>query len=123
MKTKWVGCALLILTGCAPYYGHYYKYWYEKLDGTDQEFQAAIANCRAETLRDLPYTPRQIQTSSGYTYLAYYKCTGFQVYAATCRAATDRYSSPSYMTVDLNSGARIQAIDRCLLQNGWHDPE
>lgn len=112
---KFVILALVAtLAGCA-------QKW-EKPGGTDVEFQSTLSTCRGRAFSMFPPNNYTIQTSAGYTTPAYTSCSGYG-YSANCITTGGQYNPPTYMTLDRNDSARDQAVESCLMSNGWRKAE
>ncbi len=104
---------LFVLEGCA-------QHW-EKLGGTQQEFDATEAGCRAQSYIQFPVINNQVQTRGGYTSPINTSCRRdlFNNVDIHCTSTGGIYTPPAYMNVDINDNARASAIESCLYAHGW----
>lgn len=97
-----------VLAGCT-------QYW-EKPGGTEAEFRDLLPRCRSYAAAQFPPFIQLVQ--EGYFTPDRIECTRFPNGARSCVTYPGHFVPPVYS--DLNEGPRIEAVDSCLVQNGWN---
>lgn len=101
---------LLLLAGCA-------ERW-ERPGATEQESEAAQAECSAIAARLVPPELVLMQTSPGYWEGPERQCFTRNG-RVECVVRPGRYHPPRYDWVDVNAGRRREARAACLTERGW----
>jgi hypothetical protein len=107
------GCLalLLLLAGCA-------ERW-SRPGATEAEGDAAQAQCEALAARQVPPAMVWTQVSAGYWVPPERRCRTTRDGDRDCVYRPGRYVPPRFDWVDVNTPARRQARNACLIEGGW----
>ncbi len=102
---------VLLLAGCA-------ERW-ERPGATEAESDAAQAQCAALATRQVPAAMVWTQVAAGYWISSERRCRTTRDGDRDCVYRPARYVPPRFDWVDVNTQARRDARNACLVDNGW----